>query len=275
MTHVIQSSLSSQALRGGRLLPALLGSNTVSRACVTELSCQDGGLGLFRLVHLLHVFERLAGLVPERVISVGSGRGFHETILALLFPEAEVLAIDLMKQVHAFERDNLKCVQGSILDAQFVGDIEKADFLFSIECLEHIEKDKDAFMAMASLVRPGGYFYLQLPFANAFERADPALCASEMSQFGHCTPGYDREQLAGMAMEAGLCVLDIGNVFWAPLQPMFWAAVERFGPQVISPYALQLMDLLQTDIRVEFGLHRGQCLGIKMLAFRPSNSTCM
>ena len=239
-------------------------SQVIDESC-KALTVQDGGLGLFRLIHLLDAIERLP-CPPKRIISVGSGKGYHEIILSKLFPEASVLAIDIEKQEHAFQSANLKLAQGDITEKEFSTTIEPADFLYSIECLEHIEKDEVAFAAMVNLTSPGGFFYIQIPFANSVERADEALCAEERKNFGHCTPGYDADQLAQFSIKNNITPVKCASVFWSPLQPMLWAAVERFNFASMPDWDDELIKLLTTDLRDEVAQHRAQAIGIKLLA---------
>lgn len=236
--------------------------------CLKALSCQDGGLGLFRLVHLLEAVGSIPE-IPSKIISIGSGKGYHEVLLAKLFPHSQIVAIDIEKQNHAHQVGNLIGMQGDILSSKFMSKVEKADFVYSIECLEHIEKDAAAFAAMASMTRSGGFFYLQVPYATDWERNDKETIQREFSMFGHCTPGYDGAQLQKLATDCSLNVKLIRNVFWTPLQPMLWAAVEKFGPEIIHRYTVELIDLLMTDFRDEPANHRGQSTGIKMLTLQP------
>ena len=118
--------------------------------CLRALSCQDGGLGMFRLIHLLDAIYKCPQPV-KKIISIGSGAGYHEVILAKLFPESTVTAIDLHNQKHAYECPNLRTVQGDILNSKSINEVERADFVYSIECLEHIKEDATAFAAMAEM----------------------------------------------------------------------------------------------------------------------------
>jgi SAM-dependent methyltransferase len=246
----------------------ILNDDEVVIDCVHALACQDGGLGLFRLVHLLDTLQNHCP-APHSIISIGSGKGYHEIILSKLFPDSSVTAIDLQKQDHAHQSANLNSIQGDILDSQFIDQLQKADFVYSIECLEHIQQDSEAFAAMAEMAHPGGTFYIQIPYATDWERNNKEVVDLEYQSFGHCTPGYDAGQLTTLAEKSSLEIQSIQNVFWAPLQPMLWAAVEKFGPDVIHRYTPELISLLMTDFREGLAQHRGQCTGIKMVTTKP------
>lgn len=232
--------------------------------CLRSLSVQDGGLGLFRLLHLLDALSRVGPV--EKVISVGSGKGYHEALIARLIPGVSVTAVDIEPRELQVRPDNLQSITGDILDEGFARTLGTADLVYSIECLEHIEQDGPAFAAMARLVGPSRHLYLQVPFASAAERADPDLRRRELETYGHCTPGYDAAQLRELCTTNGLDVLDVKNVFWAPLQPMVWATVERFGAGFAHQHVADLLRLLQFDRKDALASDRSQCTGIKALA---------
>jgi SAM-dependent methyltransferase len=238
----------------------------VVSSSLRALSVQDGGLGLFRLVHLLDALSNSAR--TERIISVGSGKGYHEIIIARLLPEAAVVALDIESQDLEFHPENLESLSGDILSADFAGSLGIADFVYSIECLEHIEQDGAAFKAMSQLVSESGCLYLQVPFACTAERSDPEIRQRELESYGHCTPGYDAAQLRSLCAANGLDCLAVKNVFWAPLQPMLWAAVERFGADFVHLHIGELLTLLESDRRDVLANDRSQCTGIKVLAAR-------
>lgn len=241
---------------------------------VKALSCQDGGLGLFRLLHLLDAASTINNFAPKLIYSVGSGKGYHEIIMASIFPEAEVCAIDLEVQQHEFSLPNLKNIRGDITNKNFLSSLKKADFVFSIECLEHVKEDKRAFLSMASLVARDGYFYIELPYATDWERNDAETRHREFQTFGHYTPGYDVRQLEEMANLGNMTPVYIKNIFWAPLQPMLWAAVDKFGSEIIHRYTRELIELLILDFKDELAIHRGQSTGIKMLASMEARGDC-
>ena len=72
-----------------------------------------------------------------------------------------------------------------------------------------------------------------------------------------------------MADGSGLQVLDIAHVFWSPLQPMVFAAIEKFGAGMVTQWVENLLRLMQTDFRAEAAHNRFEALGIKMLCSKP------
>ncbi len=119
--------------------------------------------------------------------------------------------------------------------------------------------------AMADCLAPGGHFYVQVPFANRSEQADPVLCENERRCFGHVRPGYDEERLRALALQLGLEVVFVFGAFWSPLQPIIWAASEKFGP-ALAPRWRAILDLTRLDLRTGLPANRTDAIAIKMLA---------
>jgi SAM-dependent methyltransferase len=228
-----------------------------------ELLALDWGLGLFRWVHLEDAVGKAASV--SSAISFGSGEGLHEAFLARARPDVSVLGVDLRQSALVDLPPNARFLSGDLLDAGFRAGLPRADFVFSIECLEHIEDDFTVARAMADCLEPGGRFYLQVPFANRAEQSDQALCENERKLFSHVRPGYDENGLRDLARRLDLDVVFIAGAFWAPLQPVVWAAVEKFGSS-LAPSWRGILDLARLDLRVGLPANRSEAIAIKMLA---------
>ena len=232
-----------------------------------ELLGLDWGLGLFRWVHLEDASTMAAPV--STAISFGSGEGLHEAFLARTRPEVSVLGVDLRQSNLVDLPGNARFLSGDLLDAKFRLELPRADFVFSIECLEHIEDDFTVARSMADCLQPGGHFYLQVPFANRSEQADPALCENERKCFSHVRPGYDENDLRDLAHRLDLDVVFVAGAFWSPLQPVIWAAVEKFGSG-LAPSWRAILDLARLDLRAGLPANRSEAIAIKMLARKPA-----
>jgi SAM-dependent methyltransferase len=232
-----------------------------------ELLRLDWGLGLFRWVHLADAVEK-AGSVSI-AISFGSGEGLHEIFLARTRPDISVIGVDLRESALVDLPPNVQFLSGDLLDASFRATLPRADFVFSIECLEHIEDDLTVARAMADCLVPGGHLYLQVPFASRSEQADLVLSENERRCFGHVRPGYDEDGLRALARRLDLDVLFVAGAFWAPLQRVIWAAVEKFGAS-LGPSWRAILDLARLDLRTGLPANRNEAVAIKMLARKPA-----
>ena len=227
----------------------------------------DGGLGLFRWVHLLDAFRRAGP--PRTVVSIGSGEGLHEALLARRFPSTEVCGVDLRRQQVELDLPNLRYLQWNLLDEAFSATLPISDFVCSIECLEHIENDRSVFAKMVDLVRPGGSIYVEVPFASEAECADEAVCRRELEAHEHVRPGYPAARLAEMAREHGLVDVRIGGSFWFPVQPMVWLAQKSFDSSAVAAHWRTFLAVAELDLREGVPESRAEATGIKLLARRP------
>jgi len=231
-----------------------------------ELLRLDWGLGLFRWVHLADAIEKAARV--STAISFGSGEGLHEVFLARARPDVTVLGVDLREATLSGLPPNVRFLSGNLLDETFRSRLPKSDFVFSIECLEHIQDDVTVTRAMADLLLPGGHLYIQVPFANRQEQSDAVLCRNERRMFGHLRPGYDEDGLRDLARQLDLEVVSVAGAFWAPLQRVVWAAVEKFGAS-LAPSWRGILDLARLDLRAGVPADRTEAIAIKMLARKP------
>ena len=220
----------ARRLLGGRPLdpppPAL---DWIVEDCGRRLLQLDGGLGLFRWVHLLDAAGRDSTI--RSALSIGSGEGLHESLLARNFSEITVCGVDLRMPEVELSLSNLVFLQGDLLDADFAATLPAADFVYSIECLEHIDDDRAIFARMVQLVRPGGWLYVEVPFATLAEQADPEVRQRELESHGHVRPGYAGCQLEALAREHGLTDIRVAGAFWFPIQPMVWLAQRTSRPR--------------------------------------------
>lgn len=229
----------------------------------------DGGLGLFRWVHLQHAFAATGR--PKSALSIGSGEGLHEALLARRCADTSVCGVDLRPCQVEVHLPNLRFLQGDLLDSDFSASLPAADFVYSIECLEHIEDDRTLFAKMAQLVRPGGALYVEVPFATEAEQADPAVCRRELENHEHVRPGYAASQLEELARSNGLVPVEIAGAFWFPAQPTVWLAHQHLGSAAIAPHWRTFLAIAELDVKPGLPAHRTEATAIKILARRPPN----
>ncbi len=228
----------------------------------------DSGLGLFRLAHLLDAVAR--GPAPKTILSIGSGLGYHEAFLALRLPDAEVVGVDLRKPNFSAALPNLRFVVGDLFDAGVRRQLPEADFVYSIECLEHVEEDEAIVELMVSKLRAGGHLYLEVPFASESELTDRELCRRELEEHEHVRPGYSEKRLRELAARHGLVVELIAAAFRFPLQPFVAAGIEKIPLDFLQPRWRDVMALVESDIRDGLASNRAEATAIKILARKRS-----
>lgn len=136
-----------------------------------------------------------------RVLDIGGGRS---GLAALLYPEAEVVTVDvdpgLAGQGPAGARSVFVCADATRLpfkDGAF-------DAVTMFDVLEHIEADGAAAAEAQRVVRPGGYVLVSTPCATwryPHHGALRPVCPPEeelMAEWGHVRRGYAESELRGL-----------------------------------------------------------------------------
>lgn len=246
-------------------LRATMASDSLLAGLGRSLLRLDSGLGIFRLVHLHDAYRKAASRRNVRtVLSVGSGGGLHEAVLARLHPDVLVVGVDLREPYANVELPNLRFLQGDVTDPAFAKSLSPADFIFSIECLEHISDDGSVVRAMSGLLNPGGALYVEVPFASESDLADENLIREQLELHEHVRPGYSANGLTRLAQEAGLTVEEVAGAFWFPMQPMVWFALEKFGEDAVLDFWPEFVTLAEGDVRTNIPTFRSQATAIKV-----------
>lgn len=218
---------------------------------------------LLRLMHLLDALNQTEGV--QRILSVGSGETFHEAFLAARFGQLDVHATDLNECHYAYDLDNLRFSRLDILNPEVDGGY---DFVFSIECLEHIEDHARAFANMAALVRPGGYLYASVPFASREEQRDEKLKAYAWDVAKHYLPGFDFETLEGYFTRAGFDVLHSANMFDVRVSHSVNGLLDLMDAGAIPSAVEHVVRLFTLDLEPRRVASIYQAEGVKVLGRR-------
>jgi 2-polyprenyl-3-methyl-5-hydroxy-6-metoxy-1,4-benzoquinol methylase len=264
--HGLADVLDQLLFRGNS--PAAVDANVattldnVVRMCVAE-----GAVPFLRLAHIADAFARTHGV--RRVLSIGCGSGLHEAFLAGRLPDLDILATDIDSRMHKFPFANLRFETRDILRWPEAG---QYDFVFSIECLEHIAADDAAFRNMAAKVAPGGYFYISVPFASVTEQQDPVLRRREWETHGHHRPGFAFADLDRLCRDNRIDVLHWSNMFSSPLVFNVDRLLEKIDPAARNAAFVDFARLLLTDVNDRrCASQRGdQVTGIRVLGRKGS-----
>ena len=214
-----------------------------------------------RLVHLADALGR----IPEPIsaaLAVGVGAGYQEAFLAGRFPGLSLLATDLERQIVDFPMRNLRFETMDLLDSPRS---DHFDFVFSIECLEHIQDYRTAFRHKAAMVRPGGYLYLSVPFASGEEQNDPDLRRRELEENGHYTPGFTFADLEQLFRENDLEVLNAANMFHLDVMLPLRQIIDGISPSELEFGIEEIARLCLLDLRDGRVESRKQAEGIRFL----------
>jgi SAM-dependent methyltransferase len=173
----------------------------------------------------------------RRVVEVGCGLGNFTGMLldreAVIALDAEPACVERLRQrypgrpnLHAFVCD--AAGQEFSVYARF-----EPDSCVCLNVLEHIEDDRRALEAMASILAPGGVIALLVP-------AFPALYGPIDRNLGHCRR-YTRASLAELARTCGL---KIAKLMYVNAIGMFgwWANSHIFRREAQSERQIEIFD---------------------------------
>jgi SAM-dependent methyltransferase len=248
----------ARAVRGRR---AVMG-NVVQRMAPALRSTFDDVQWTF--ISTRHIEEEVRALDKDSTLmSVGTGKGAADWLLALQFPQHNFLGTDITDR---FPVDDLPSnLRFELLDLLHLPPgIGKVDVVFSAECLEHIEDDRAATDATLELLRPGGTMITIVPFANEEEQHDEALIAQEWENHEHFKPGYNPDTLGDLIRDRFDEVEFAGCYFRNQ-----GARVRELATLLPRPTArdqFHLYELAACDIRTVTPVSRADGLGLKLVA---------
>jgi SAM-dependent methyltransferase len=220
-----------------------------------------------RLLHLADAIGRVDEPITD-ALAIGVGVGYQEAFLAGRFPYMHVLATDLEKQIVDFPMPNLEFETLDLLDPP---GSERFDFVFSIECLEHIEDYETAFRHKSALVRPGGYLYVSVPFASREEQRDQDLRKQVWEQNQHYTPGFSFEDLEQLFAENNLEVLHAANMFHLEVMLPLRHIIDRISSAELEAGVKEIAQLYMLDLKDERVESYRQAEGIRFLGRKRSS----
>lgn len=214
-----------------------------------------------RLMGLVDAFGRSEGI--ESILSIGCGECLQESFLGSRFPELKIHATDFKLVPAIYPRDNMEFSEKDILVDW--NDDRLYDFVFSIECLEHIKDFDTAFHNHANKVKPGKYLYISVPFASPEEKADETLQKQEWDLHEHFTPGFTHDELKKKFEDEDFEIIFQGNMFHEFIVPPLNQLLGLMTPEEIEQSMHSLLTLFKQDIREQKASNRSKARGIRVL----------
>lgn len=145
---------------------------------------------------------------PRRIADAGSGRGMITLACARIFPDAEVIGIDLDDKQNS-DNNEIAARLGISKDLRFITwdamklpELGKFDLIISTDMLEHLEDDLGGVRMFHEAMQPGGYLLVHVPHRtrNTFGWKRE----NWMDVEGHVRPGYTKEALIDLLTKGGL-----------------------------------------------------------------------
>ncbi len=147
---------------------------------------------------------------PLRIADVGSGRGMITLACSRMFPDAEVIGVDLDEKQNRDNNDIADKLGISnklyfiTWDAMKLPELGKFDLIISTDMLEHLEDDLEGVKMFHDAMKQGGYLLVHVPHLtrNTFGWKRE----NWMDVEGHVRPGYKKEALIELLTKGGLKV---------------------------------------------------------------------
>ncbi len=149
---------------------------------------------------------------PKRIADAGSGRGIITLACARAFPQAQVVGLDLNERQNIINSEiartlGLGNVQFLCQDVMKLDELGQFDAILSTDNLEHLEDDVGCARVFYDALRPGGWLVVHVPHLtrNLFGWHRTNWMGIE----GHVRPGYTRESLRALLLQARFEVVKI------------------------------------------------------------------
>jgi 2-polyprenyl-3-methyl-5-hydroxy-6-metoxy-1,4-benzoquinol methylase len=153
----------------------------------------------------------------KRILIAGCGTGYEPLTLATLYPEAQVLGIDLSVTSLAYGKQkavefgikNVEFIQADILDLESLG--QQYDLITCSGVLHHMEDPVEGWRKLLTCLKPDGF--MKIALYSEVARQSVMLCRNWIREQGFAaTPEGIREfRQAIMAMDAANPLRDIVN----------------------------------------------------------------
>ncbi|MDD5087975.1 MAG: class I SAM-dependent methyltransferase [bacterium] len=189
-----------------------------------------------------HVRAELARIVRARrahirgILDAGAGYGQYSYLLAKLFPEAKILAVDVKEeQIEDGRWFSEKVGQNNV--EYTLGDLTQfrsenfADLAVSVDVMEHIEDDEAVFRNVFATLRTGGQFLIATPSAEK-ETVPGEEFHSVIGE--HVRTGYTEHEFRAKITRAGFVVEKLRRTYTPVWGTLAWYILQRIPVRLLT-----------------------------------------
>ena len=208
---------------------------------------------LHRHVHLVHAFDQASNLDRiESVLSIGCGAGLSEIFLAASAPDVSFVLTDFDEErlnvaEHHVKKCGLHNVELRVLDlliSDTAPNVERFDFVSSIEVLEHIDDDETAAANYSRLSRQ--FLYVLVPSCCVADLTDEKKRRSAWERHEHFRPGYTEYTLTHLFSDT--TIVSIGSCYLRPTALSTRMRLEAMSDDAIRSDWRELLDMAHADV---------------------------
>ncbi|MCX5721239.1 MAG: class I SAM-dependent methyltransferase [Nitrospirae bacterium] len=178
-------------------------------------------------IRTLYLKKFVRTITFSNVLDAGCGTGLFTLFLASRFPQAQFTGYDLsrddLEQGRADARQKgLGNVSFKVQDLMSLAEHETFDFIFSIDCLEHIPGNQKVVANLVRALAPGGILYVAMPCEKIHRFLFPKRYFEKYIRWAsgeHIGDQYTCDELAAIFRSLGLTILQAQYTFgfWGKL----------------------------------------------------------
>ncbi|MDV2503967.1 MAG: class I SAM-dependent methyltransferase [bacterium] len=178
-------------------------------------------------IRTLYLKRSLRGLKFQRALDAGCGPGAFTLFLAQRFPEAQLKGYDIsgaeiQKATEAAKEKGITNVIFEVQDLRRMEEKDEYDFIFSLECLEHIHGNQKVIGNFVQALSPGGVLFIMMPCEKIHKFLFPRNWFEEYTQWTakeHIGDQYTLDELVPILEGLGVRTLQAQYTFgfWGKL----------------------------------------------------------
>lgn len=156
---------------------------------------------------------------PEKILDAGSGFGQYTYRLSRMFPNAEILAVDLkQEQVEDCNRFFKKLGNNKVKfeagDLTLLNKTEEFELVLCVDVMEHIEEDEKVFSNLCAAMKPGGWLLISTPSDRGGSDVSHEGEASFIEE--HVRNGYNAVEIENKLRKAGFSHVEVNYSYGTP-----------------------------------------------------------